>query len=244
MSSESPGLAPDEAPLTTEIYVNVGPGETRAALLEGGALQELYIERASRRGLVGNLYKGRVSRVLPGMQAAFVELGLERTAFLHVAEIAPARPEDAAVTADGATVNPHGAGNAVGHRDVLLVDLRHGVGQSVLGATRPRSSDLMSVRASQGCGVRCSAWQRRDSATWADARWRLGRDETSAAFHARAPASADERFQLSTAASRTSALATDQAPAAAVAVAHDRYTTKPIASMTVADSASVTSESC
>ncbi|MGH8260781.1 MAG: ribonuclease E/G, partial [Steroidobacteraceae bacterium] len=79
------------------IYVNVGPRETRAALLENGALQELHIERASRRGIVGNLYKGRVSRVLPGMQAAFVDVGLERTAFLHVADIALARPEDTIV---------------------------------------------------------------------------------------------------------------------------------------------------
>ncbi len=81
-----------------EIFLNVGPRETRAALLEGGVLQELQIERASRRGLVGNLYKGRVSRVLPGMQAAFVDVGLERTAFLHVADIALARPEDTIVT--------------------------------------------------------------------------------------------------------------------------------------------------
>ncbi|HTW38207.1 MAG TPA: ribonuclease G [Steroidobacteraceae bacterium] len=81
-----------------EIFINVGPRETRAALLENGALQELQIERASRRGLVGNLYKGRVSRVLPGMQAAFVDTGLERTAFLHVADIALARPEDTIVT--------------------------------------------------------------------------------------------------------------------------------------------------
>ncbi|MGH8229677.1 MAG: ribonuclease G [Steroidobacteraceae bacterium] len=81
-----------------EIFVNVGPCETRAALLENGALQELHVERASRRGLVGNLYKGRVSRVLPGMQAAFVDVGLERTAFLHVADIALARPDDTIVT--------------------------------------------------------------------------------------------------------------------------------------------------
>jgi ribonuclease G len=80
-----------------EIFVNVGPRETRAALLESGALQELQFERASRRGLVGNLYKGRVSRVLPGMQAAFVDIGLERTAFLHVADIALARPDDTIV---------------------------------------------------------------------------------------------------------------------------------------------------
>ena len=77
--------------MSIEILVNVTPRETRAALLENGALQELFIERASRRGLVSNLYKGRVSRVLPGMQAAFLDIGLARTAFLHVADmLAPA----------------------------------------------------------------------------------------------------------------------------------------------------------
>jgi ribonuclease G len=78
-----------------EILINVTPRETRAALVENGATQELYIERASRRGLVSNLYKGRVSRVLPGMQAAVVDIGLGRTAFLHAADIARAVPADA-----------------------------------------------------------------------------------------------------------------------------------------------------
>ena len=70
-----------------EILVNVTPREVRAALLENGILQEVYIERASRRGLISNIYKGKVSRVLPGMQAAFVDIGLERTAFLHASDI-------------------------------------------------------------------------------------------------------------------------------------------------------------
>src|SRR5881392_3203136 len=84
--------------MSVEILVNIAPRETRAAILENGVLQEIHIERASRRGLVSSLYKGRVSRVLPGMQAAFVEIGLERTAFLHAADIA-GRPweEDGAV---------------------------------------------------------------------------------------------------------------------------------------------------
>ena len=77
-----------------EILINVTPRETRAALVENGATQELYVERASRRGLVGNLYRGRVSRVLPGMQAAFVDVGLARTAFLHADDIARAPPAD------------------------------------------------------------------------------------------------------------------------------------------------------
>jgi ribonuclease G len=71
-----------------EILINVTPNEVRAALLENGVLQEVYIERAARRGLISNIYKGRVSRVLPGMQAAFIDIGLERTAFLHASDIA------------------------------------------------------------------------------------------------------------------------------------------------------------
>jgi len=74
-----------------EILINVTPRETRAALIENGLAQELYIERGDRCQLVGNLYKGRVMRVLPGMQAAFIDIGLARTGFLHVADIAPAR---------------------------------------------------------------------------------------------------------------------------------------------------------
>ena len=83
--------------MSVEILVNVAPRETRAAILESGVVQELHIERTSRRGLVSNLYKGRVSRVLPGMQAAFVEIGLERTAFLHAADIAHSSATDTLV---------------------------------------------------------------------------------------------------------------------------------------------------
>src|SRR5690606_17995045 len=71
-----------------ETLINATPREVRAALVEGGVLQEVLIERASRRGLISNIYKGRVSRVLPGMQAAFVDIGLERTAFLHASDVA------------------------------------------------------------------------------------------------------------------------------------------------------------
>ena len=73
--------------LKEEILINVTPSEVRAALLESGILQEVYIERSARRGVISNIYKGRVSRVLPGMQAAFVDVGLQRTAFLHVSDI-------------------------------------------------------------------------------------------------------------------------------------------------------------
>jgi ribonuclease G len=74
--------------VSQELLINVTPRETRVAVVENGVLQELYVERARRRGLVGNVYKGQVSRVLPGMQAAFIEAGLERTAFLHASDIA------------------------------------------------------------------------------------------------------------------------------------------------------------
>jgi ribonuclease G len=73
--------------MTHEILINVTPQETRVAMLEQAVVQELHIERASSRGLVGNIYLGRVARVLPGMQSAFVEIGLERAAFLHIADI-------------------------------------------------------------------------------------------------------------------------------------------------------------
>jgi len=93
--------------LSIEILVNIAPCERRAAVVEGGVVQEIYIERTSRRGLVSNLYKGRVCRVLPGMQAAFVDIGLERTAFLHAADIASRPTEDA--VAVPATLEPAAA---------------------------------------------------------------------------------------------------------------------------------------
>ncbi|MGD8559055.1 MAG: ribonuclease G [Gammaproteobacteria bacterium] len=73
--------------MSEEILINVTPRETRVAMVENGVLTEVFIERASRLGLVGNIYKGKVSRVLPGMQAAFIDIGLERTAFLHASDI-------------------------------------------------------------------------------------------------------------------------------------------------------------
>ena len=73
--------------MTEEILVNVTPQETRVASIENGVLQELVVERSRARGLVGNIYLGRVSRVLPGMGAAFLDIGLARTAFLHVSDI-------------------------------------------------------------------------------------------------------------------------------------------------------------
>ncbi|MFH2134121.1 MAG: ribonuclease G [Pseudomonadota bacterium] len=73
--------------MNEEILINVTPQETRVAVMQQGVVQELHIERGSQRGLVGNVYVGKVKRVLPGMQSAFIDIGLERSAFLHVADI-------------------------------------------------------------------------------------------------------------------------------------------------------------
>jgi ribonuclease G len=95
-----------------DILINVTPRETRVAVVENGMLQELHIERASRRGVVGNVYKGRVQRVMPGMQAAFVEIGLDRAAFLHASDILkppPAEPSEAGDDAPPAQTPPIGS---------------------------------------------------------------------------------------------------------------------------------------
>ena len=73
--------------MSEEILVNVTPPETRVAIIENGSVQEVLVERSRKRGLVGNIYKGAISRVLPGMQAAFVDIGLDRAAFLHASDI-------------------------------------------------------------------------------------------------------------------------------------------------------------
>ncbi len=76
-----------------DILINWSPQETRVAIVENGALQELHVERALERGLVGNVYLGKVARVLPGMQSAFIDIGLERAAFLHVADVWRRQPD-------------------------------------------------------------------------------------------------------------------------------------------------------
>src|SRR5215211_6311630 len=73
--------------MSTELIINASLPETRIALMENGEIQEILVERASGKGIVGNIYKGRVTRVLPGMQAAFVDIGLEKAAFLYVDDV-------------------------------------------------------------------------------------------------------------------------------------------------------------
>ena len=75
--------------MTVELLMNVTPSENRVAYIEDGILQEIHVDRESRRGIVGNIYKGKIIRILPGMQAAFVDIGLEKAAFLHASDIMP-----------------------------------------------------------------------------------------------------------------------------------------------------------
>ena len=88
--SETPAPAPalvDESPVTRRLLLESDPHQTRVAVLEDGKLTEIYMERRKSRGVVGNVYKGRVSRILPGMQAAFVDIGLARDAFLFAGDV-------------------------------------------------------------------------------------------------------------------------------------------------------------
>lgn len=75
--------------MSIELLMNVTPSETRVAYIEDGVLQEIHVDRESKRGIVGNIYKGKIIRILPGMQAAFVDIGLEKAAFLHASDIMP-----------------------------------------------------------------------------------------------------------------------------------------------------------
>jgi len=107
--------------MTKDIIVSSTPQETRVALLEDGLPSELFIEREAHRGSVGNLYKGRVTRVLPGMQSAFVDLGLERDAFLYVADVFEELDENLLTPEEQASGAPQG------HRDAPIEErLREG----------------------------------------------------------------------------------------------------------------------
>jgi len=76
-----------------EIFINSSPQESRIAIMEDGALAEFLIERKEERGIAGNIYKGKIERVLPGMQAAFVDIGMDKAAFLHASDFFSV-PED------------------------------------------------------------------------------------------------------------------------------------------------------
>jgi ribonuclease G len=115
-----------------DIYINWAPQETRVAVVENGAVQELHIERALERGLVGNVYLGKVVRVLPGMQSAFIDIGLERAAFLHVADLhavapagraagnGPPKPDAPQVPIEGQTLTVQVIKDAIGTKGARL----------------------------------------------------------------------------------------------------------------------------
>ena len=109
--------------MSEEILINVTPRETRVAVVENGMLQEVHVERALRRGYVGNIYKGRVSRVMPGMQAAFIEVGLERAAFLHSSDIVRANPALLGETGENGPMPPPPIGELVHEGQEIIVQV-------------------------------------------------------------------------------------------------------------------------
>jgi ribonuclease G len=108
-----------------DILINWSPQETRVAVVENSAVQELHIERTLERGLVGNVYLGKVARVLPGMQSAFIDIGLERAAFLHVADL---------MTAFAHNGGPRGSDNDAGKPTAAAIPIEKQVfeGQSLM----------------------------------------------------------------------------------------------------------------
>ena len=96
--------------MTKEMIISSNDHETRVAILEDDLVAELFVERERQRGVVGNIYKGRVSKVLPGMQSAFVDIGLERDGFLYVSDVAQTVDEldrlEAAEEGEGESAEP------------------------------------------------------------------------------------------------------------------------------------------
>ena len=140
-----------------ELLVNVSPRETRVAVVENGVLQEVLVERANRRGLVGNIYKGRICRVLPGMQAAFVDIGLDRAAFLHASDAAApngagtaAAPSPVYAGNGSADAMHHGPGARAAHPDIATLlhrdqDLMVQVLKDPIGGKGARLTTSLSI---------------------------------------------------------------------------------------------------
>ncbi|MCW5652344.1 Rne/Rng family ribonuclease [Hydrogenophaga sp.] len=128
--------------MSQDILINWSPQETRVAVVEQGAVQEVHLERTLERGLVGNIYLGKVSRVLPGMQSAFIDIGLDRAAFLHVADLMPniaakhAGPREKAAAAPAplpdAAGPPAGAAKVLTPNPVLPIERQIFEGQSLM----------------------------------------------------------------------------------------------------------------
>ncbi len=119
-----------------EILINMTPQETRVAIVEAGSLQEVWIERRRNCGIVGNIYKGKVNRVLPGMEAAFVDIGLERSGFLHVSDfdLGQNNPENE-------TANPPSISQLLHEGQSILVQ----VVKDPLGTKGARLTTIISV---------------------------------------------------------------------------------------------------
>ena len=166
--------------INEEILINMTPREVRAAVLDQGVLYELLIERASRRGLTGNIYKGRVSRALPGMQAAFIEMGLERTGFLHARDIQPSPRAN----------TRRAVGVVLAHPPVLL-ELRTSTSSASLSIAEPYSSsdDPLSPSGHAG-GVRACACHGRIRAGASASARGAGASASARAAHRRASSGA------------------------------------------------------
>jgi ribonuclease G len=111
-------MAVMQANMNCEILLNITPTESRVGIVENGMLQEVYIERSKRLGIVGNIYKGKVVRVLPGMQAAFVDVGLDRAAFIHAADI-----QGPTLDSDYARRNPEAISSLVHEGQSIIVQV-------------------------------------------------------------------------------------------------------------------------
>ena len=124
-----------------DILINWSPQETRVAIVESGVVQELHVERALERGLVGNVYLGKVARVLPGMQSAFIDIGLERSAFLHVADVWHPPLEGESLSASRAAQTPIPIEKQVFEGQTLMVQ----VIKDPLGTKGARLSTQISI---------------------------------------------------------------------------------------------------
>jgi len=125
--------------MTKDLIVSTTPQETKVALLEDGRVSEIFIEREAHRGIVGNIYKGRVTRVLPGMQSAFVDLGLERDAFLYVTDVLEELDENLLTPEEAG--NPSGTAHGNGGA-TSGIPSREERGGSAGGGTTPPSSTI------------------------------------------------------------------------------------------------------
>ena len=109
--------------MSEEILINITPRERRVAVVENGVLQEVHLERLAKRGLVGNIFKGCVSRVMPGMDAAFVDIGLEKAAFIHASDVTQLPCSSVSISADSEPVEQESIANLLHDGQQVLVQV-------------------------------------------------------------------------------------------------------------------------